>query len=385
MGQDRLYVLAGGGSGGHLCPGLAVAEALGEVDGRAEVLVLCTEREIDAKLLYDSGLRYVAQPAAPLKWGLRGMMAFWRGWRASSRMCREVMEQNDVAAVLGLGGFASGPALMMGNKLGLPVAMLNPDALPGMANRWGSKYAHRIFLQWEVAKEHFGRDAGKCVVTGCPIRKERRQFVQCSKTDQAAAKEALGLETEKLALVIVGGSLGGTNVNEAVVELLTKGGGGKTVNLQGWQVLHLAGEADQKSVEESYRQARVDAVVLAFTERMGAVLAAAELVIGRSGGSTLAEIAALGVASILLPYPYHKDNHQWRNGHVLADAGAAKMVADCCDAEETAARLQPVVAELLASKATRGEMANAARAIGRVDAAKVVAEQLKQMADEEGR
>ena len=380
MSAGRLYILAGGGSGGHLCPGLAVAEQLGELDSAAEVLLLCTQRDIDDKFLSGSDLRHITQPVAPLRWGLRSMVRFWRGWRKSAEVCRKVMTENDVAAVLGLGGFASGPAEMLGHELGVPVGMLNPDALPGKANRWGSKYADRIFLQWEVARGHFGRDAAKCVVTGCPITNERREFAPCTKTAQVAARESLGLSPQKRTLAIVGGSLGGRNVNEAMVELLTKSGDRK-LNLDGWQVLHLTGTADRDRVQQAYTEARTDAVVLAFTQRMGAVLAAAELVITRSGGSTLAEISALGVPSILLPYPYHRDNHQWRNGHVLADPGAARMVKDCCNAAETAARLQPVLAELMGSKATRGEMANAARAIGRLDAAKVVAEQLVRMAD----
>lgn len=379
MSAKRLYILAGGGSGGHLCPGLAVSEQLAQLDSPADVLLLCTQRDIDDKFLSDSGLRHIPQPVAPLRWGLRPMLKFWQGWRKSVQICRKVMTENNVAAVLGLGGFASGPALMVGHGLGVPVGMLNPDALPGRANRWGSKYADRIFLQWQAAKEHFGRDAPKCLVTGCPITKERRQFTPCTTSAQAAARQSLGLSPNKRALAIVGGSLGGKNVNEAVVELLTQSTP-PTVNLAGWQVLHLTGTADRDRVQQAYAAAHTDAVVLPFTQRMGAVLAAAELIITRAGASTLAEISALGVPSILLPYPYHRDNHQWRNGHVLADPGAARMVKDCCNAAETAARLHPVLTELIESKALRGQMANAARAIGRLDAAKVVAGQLVKMA-----
>lgn len=365
--------MAGGGSGGHLCPGLAVAEALGHIDPQSQILLLCTEREIDAKLLSPSGFRHLTQPIVPIRLGIRTIVDFLRRWRQSVRLCQKVIRQNEVAAVLGLGGFASGPALKVAHQAGLPAALLNPDAVPGKANLWASRHVDRIFLQWEVAKQHFGPAASKCVVTGCPVTQER--------VTVSESVNPLGLDIDKQTLVIVGGSMGGRNVNQAVVRLLADDPHEHTsLDLQGWQMLHLTGTEDCNWVEQAYRKAGVDVIVLAFTERIGAVLRAADIVIGRAGASTLAELTALGVPSILLPYPYHRDQHQWRNAHVLADAGAAMIVKDCCDAQQTAARLRPVLAELLASAPKREKMAAAAQAIGRIDAAKVVAEQLNLMA-----
>lgn len=373
--------MAGGGSGGHLCPGLAVAEALGHIDPQSQVLLLCTERDIDAKFLSASRFRYMTQPVVPIRLGLRTIADFWRRWRQSVRLCQKLFRQNEVAAVLGLGGFASGPALKVAHQMGLPAALLNPDAVPGKANLWGSRHVDRIFVQWEVAKQHFGAAASKCVVTGCPVTEERVTVSESVESAHGTAKHSLGLDTDKRTLVIVGGSMGGRNVNEAVVHLLAGNGDDHTsMDMQGWQVLHLTGTEDCNWVEQAYRKAGVDAIVLAFTERIGAVLRAADIVIGRAGASTLAELTALGVAGILLPYPYHRDQHQWRNAHVLADAGAAMIVKDCCDAQQTATRLRPVLLELLASTAKREEMAAAAQAIGRIDAAKAVAEQLNLMA-----
>ena len=357
-------------------PGLAVAEALREINPEAGILFLCTEREIDERILAESGFSFIPQPIVPLPRKVGQVWNFYACWRDSIGLCKGVLQREQPRAVLGLGGFASGPALKVAWKMKIPTAMLNPDAVPGIANRYARRHAQKIFLQWETSRQYFDKDESKCVVTGCPIR---RAIVQGrgAGNEGRQAKITLGLAAEKRLLVVMGGSQGGQNVNRAVVACL-KGMGnpvGQGPTLQEWQILHLTGKADKKMVEKEYSLVQIEAAVWAYTEQMDKVLAAAELVIGRAGASTLAELTAAGVASILLPYPYHKDQHQLRNAEVLAEAGAAKIVTDTCDEEKTAQALAAVLGDSMIEGEIR-KMADAARRLAKPEAAKRVAEEL---------
>ncbi|MBN1846474.1 MAG: UDP-N-acetylglucosamine--N-acetylmuramyl-(pentapeptide) pyrophosphoryl-undecaprenol N-acetylglucosamine transferase [Sedimentisphaerales bacterium] len=412
--QTNTYILAGGGSGGHLYPGLAVAEALGQLDADATVLFLCTERQIDERILAASRFSFIPQPVVPLPRRLGQIVRFYSGWRASLSLCRGIMRQERPRAVLGLGGFASGPALKTAWKLRIPTALLNPDAVPGRANRFGRRYAERIFLQWPISRQYFGKDQSKCLVAGCPIRKG---FLAA---DQAAggyykarAKIDLGLDPQMPLLVAMGGSQGGRNLNQALVACLRQGilpignpspavaetasdtaktpapapgqaaqGDARPAvepDRSDWQVLHLTGMADKNWVQKEYAEAGLGVQVQAFSDQMVSVLAAAELVIGRAGASSLAELTAMGLPSILLPYPYHKDRHQLHNAEVLAGAGAAVIVTDHKNSARTASELARVLGEILPA-AKRAAMAQAARALAAPEAAETVARQVHQMA-----
>jgi len=379
--RHKYYLLAGGGSGGHLYPGLSVAEALRKLEPEARILFLCTEREIDERIFKDQGWRYKKQPVQPIPPLRAGAIwRFWRDWRASVKMCERILADKQVAAVLGLGGFASGPAMKAAARYGVPTGMLNPDAVPGRANRFGMKYADRIFLQWQASRSFFGKYGSKCVVSGCPIRRE-------FSGPHGKREEILrqwGLEPHKKTLLVVGGSQGGRNVNQAVVELAERAvqDGSVKAILTEWQVIHLTGQQDELWVRQRYELANQNVKVLAFTERMAEILPCVDLVIGRAGASTLAELTEVGVASILLPYPYHKDQHQMRNAEVLAEAGAAEIVVDDCDAASTARRLGVKLRECLTNEKKLKEMAAAARSLAQGDAAENVARELKIMAKE---
>lgn len=382
--------MAGGGSGGHLCPGLAVAAALQQADPDGEVLFLHTERAIDETILADAGYRHEAQAIRPMPrpWNVKAVADFLRRWQTTVRQCEGVLAQAQAAGrrvgVLGLGGYAS--AAMMRGAVGAAkrgeavvkaVAMLNPDAFPGKANRWAAGYAQRIFLQWEQARSPFGRHGGKCVVTGCPVRPGFTP-VQ-SQTEVAAARESLGLTPDRDVLVVLGGSQGGRNVNEAMAILARQG------NVpNAWQVWHQTGRADRDRVEHAYKQASVTAKVVEFEPKMELVLRGASLVAARAGASSLAELTAVGVGAILLPYPYHRDQHQRKNAQVLERAGAAVMVTDTCEAQRTASRLAETLAQC-AREEKRKAMAVAARQLGRADAAAQIARELIEMTTCQGR
>ena len=365
----KSFIFAGGGSGGHLFPGLAVASALQKIDQNVQILFLATERPIDSQILEPTAFKYIPQPIKPIP-SLKkpiDIWKFWQSWRQTVHLCRHLLLENPPQAILGLGGFASGPALMVASKQLIPTALLNPDAVPGRANRFGRRFSQKIFLQWESSRPHFGPDAPKCVVTGCPIREMFSEI----KNDKPHARKELGLNPEKRTLVIMGGSQGGYNVNQAAVECLTNG----KIDLKAWQILHLTGNKDKTYALEKYQAASITAQVWEFTDKMDKVLQAADLVVARAGASSLAEITVVGVPSILIPYPYHKDQHQLRNAEVLAQVGAAQIVMDECDKVKTAQNLVKILQECQKDKVL-SSMSQAALSLGKKQAAETVAREL---------
>jgi UDP-N-acetylglucosamine--N-acetylmuramyl-(pentapeptide) pyrophosphoryl-undecaprenol N-acetylglucosamine transferase len=369
MSERGTILLAGGGTGGHLYPGISVAQALAEACPELAPLFLCTNREIDAVILKPTGFQFMVQPIVPPQRNIGGLLRFWRSWRETKDLVRQVFSSTQPRAVLGLGGYAAGVAVKLAALSGLPAAILNPDVIPGRANQYLMKYVSAVCCQFEATSAHVSREhRPKLRLTGCPVR---REFAMPRERAQAAAR--LGLHPNLLTLVITGASQGAATVNEAVLAVVS------SLKLHGWQILHLAGRDHAGSVAQAYRERALPATVIDFTPEMADVWAVADLAVSRAGASTCAELTVCGVPSILMPYPYHKDMHQRANASVLADAGAAVLLDDQKDARRNAERLRPVLEGLLYDAGRRAEMAAAARALGRPDAARSVVEVLKEL------
>ena len=374
MDDGTTVLLAGGGTGGHLYPGIAVAEALADALPGARPVFLTTTREIDKVILSHTPFEQIPQPIHPLPSAknIGGLLQFWRSWRETKELVRKILRERKPAAVLGLGGYAAGVAVKMAADRGIPTAILNPDVVPGKANKYLMKAARAVCCQFEATAGHVssGESKKKIHVTGCPIR--------CGIRDVPPREEALarlGLDPALSTLVITGASLGAKTVNEATVAMFS----GMTV--RGWQILHLTGRDHADSVRAGYRDLSVSARIIDFTPAMADVWAAADLAISRSGASSCAELTACGVPSILMPYPFHKDQHQRLNAKVLADAGAALLVDDQKDRRANAETLRPVVQSLLYDLDRRRAMADAAKRLGRPHASRAVADVLVGMID----
>lgn len=341
-------VIACGGTGGHLFPGLAVAEAWTARGGR--VLLLVSEKEIDreASRKY-AGYRFETIPALPKPptFSPRMLPFLASLWRTIGR-CRGLLRDFGADAVLGMGGFTSLPPVLAGKKLGLPGFVHDSNALPGKANRMTARWCHEVLLGLSAAEKHFPGRA--CRVTGTPVRAELRQLPPRS---EAAAK--WGLDPAKKTLLVMGGSQGARRLNSLVA------GAALPEDLQ---VLHLAGPGDEERVRaeagprEGYK-------VVGFCDDMPAAYAVADAVLARSGASSLTELAHLGLPSILVPFPHAADDHQTVNARVFADAGAAYLEPE---AELDGPRLATRIGELLHDD-TRTRMSAAARALAVPDAA----------------
>lgn len=355
------YFLAGGGTGGHLFPGLAVAAALRRRQPDAQITFFTTSKPLDAELVMRASYDQVVQPVRPLAVNPLKWWSFYQAWRRSVATATEHLRRARPRAVLGLGGYAAGPVVAAAHRLGIRAGILNPDAIPGRANRFLSRFADLVAVQWDCTTQRIRRREA-CQVLGCPIRAE---FAQATREKGLAEFK---LDGGRPVLLATGASQGATTVNDVLLQLWPE----FVRRHPEWQLLHLTGKGADEKVRVAYKAAGVAAQVLSFTHAMPLALAAADVVVSRAGASTLAEITALGKASILLPYPFHRDRHQHANAQVLVDAGAAVLVEDLRSARATLPALAAAL-ESICDAGRRDAMSTAAKTLGRLNAADDVA------------
>ncbi len=372
-------VIACGGTGGHLFPGVAVAERL--LGRQHEVRLLVSEKAVE-----QTALTGVTALAGASQWGVRSIKAvgfaglsqlipFCSQLAQSVRECAELYAEFQPDVVLGMGGFTSAPAVLATRWTGgRPVAVIHEsNAVPGKANRWAGKVADHVALGLPDCARFFRRKP--VTVTGTPIRS---RLSRGERVPDAAAR--LGLEAGKLTVAVMGGSQGAHAINEAIACALPW--------LDDWraraQFVHLSGTADEAFVREAYERNGMPAKVMGFCHEMELVYSVADVVIARSGAATLTEIATFGVPAILVPYPQAAGNHQWHNARAFERAGAAKLMEQSALTTGMHAargeRLAEAVNDLLQDEARRTEMAQAARSLAHGDAAQRMVELLEQCA-----
>lgn len=350
MTSSVSILFAGGGSGGHLFPGIAVAEALGGVADR--IGFVGNGSDLERQEVLSRGYEYFAVPSVSTldlrRRPVRSLGAAWRSYREARRIVRQFAP----AAVIGLGGYASVPTVMAASRLRVPVTLLEQNVIPGRATRWLSRSADRVCVAFEETRSSLGL-AGSCRWTGNPVR-------QIASIEQGRRAEHL--------LLVLGGSQGARSLNVAVPEALRRVGHPGP----GWRVMHQSGEHDAAAVQAAYRACGWEASVEPFLKLPPRWLAQSELVISRAGATTLAEIACEGVATVLVPYPHATDDHQRANAEWFVCRGAARMVEETGGREMLVAGLAEEVGGLLGSRAGRQEMACAMRTLGRSRAADAV-------------
>lgn len=344
-------MIACGGTGGHLFPGIAVAEELRSRGHDAVLLISEKQVDRDGATKY-TGLRFKVVPAIakPSSLSPRMLPFLWRLWRTAGD-CRELLRAERSSAVLGMGGFTSLPPVYAGHRLGLPAFVHDSNALPGRANRLTARFCTKVMVGMAAAVPHFG--TRPTVVTGTPVRLELRELPP---REQAAA--TFGLDPARPVVLVTGGSQGALRLNHLAAAA--------AASLPAdWQVLHIAGASGETAAREASRN-RPGYHVLGFCDRMADAYAAADLVIARAGASSLTEFARAGLPAILVPYPFAADDHQTRNAEVFTAAGAAELVQERdLDAAGLAARIQGILGDLQRSAA----MAQAARGLDTPDAA----------------
>ena len=308
MTEPAHFIMAGGHTGGHITPALAVADVLRE-HGHVPVFI-GTQRGLEAKLVPAAGF--------PIEWievgGLKGAGALKR-LLTIKQLPRAIwkslqyLRQYRPAAVFSMGGFVAGPVALAAILLGLPIVIMEPNAMPGAVNRYIGRFVAKALLSFPEAVRYFPK--GRTELSGMPVR---REFF-------ALQRKPPG---DKVTVLITGGSQGAQRLNEAAQDswrLFQK-------SKLPVRLIHQTGSAQYNEISRAFKKAGLDGEVTAFITDMPAAFAAADVILSRSGAGTVAEIAAAGKASILVPYPFAADQHQLKNAEALVKAGAAHMVLD---------------------------------------------------------
>ncbi|HEX8280549.1 MAG TPA: undecaprenyldiphospho-muramoylpentapeptide beta-N-acetylglucosaminyltransferase [Chthoniobacterales bacterium] len=323
-------VIACGGTGGHLFPGLAVAEVL-RSRGH-EVLLFISEKEIDSVAVSKHPeFRFEKLPTIGLPSPFSpAIVRFTQRFHESLSLCRQIYRQFNPSVVLGMGGFTSTAPVLAGRMRKIPTFIHESNAIPGKANRLTARMTRAVLLGFQECAQFFPK--ARTEVTGTPVRSELRRV------DRAEARRKLGLREDLRTLLVMGGSQGATGINQAVIKSLP--------SLQGeaLQVIHLSGARDERLAADNYQREKIPAYVAAFHHEMEEVYSAADFAIARSGAASLTELAAFALPSLLIPFPYAADDHQTRNAEIFARAEAAVLLRE---AELSADVLARKIRELL--------------------------------------
>ncbi len=342
-------IVAGGGTGGHVIPALAIAQELRSLY-RAQVLFVGTQRGIETRLVPAAGFQlHLIQVGAlnrvDLATRLKTLLDLPRAFMESAKLVREF--RPDV--MIGVGGYASGPAMLTAAMMSVPTIAFEPNVVPGFANRMVAPMVSAAAVHFEATCHYFRN----CHVTGVPVRQEFFHVPTRSKDARPT-------------LLVFGGSQGAHAINQAVLGALPK----LMEAVPGIHVIHQTGERDYVPAQAVYLRSMISAEVSPFIDDMPGAFARADLLVCRSGASTVAEITAAGKPAIFVPLPTAADDHQTQNAATLVDGGAARLLPQ---SELSSDRLVNEIAELLRDRAPLAAMAEAARRFAHPDAAAKIA------------
>ena len=336
--SSRCVAIACGGTGGHLFPGLAVAEQLQRRG--CTVTLLVSPKEVDQHAVQSArGMEIVTLPAVALQRGSR--LAFGRGFFQSWRAARKSFLAHPPQAVLAMGGFTSAPPVLAARSVSAKTFLHESNTIPGRANRWLARLVDQAFVGFPQARRRL--PAKETTVTGTPVRTDFRP------RDAGECRAALGLDPARPVVLVMGGSQGATGINDLILSALPQ----LAAPGSHWQWLHLTGPHDGEKVRAAYAKLGLTAVVHPFLREMDQALAAATVAVNRSGASSLAEFAALRVPSVLVPFPHAADDHQLHNARAFADTGAAFLLEQ---KGATPERVVQLIGELIENSATREKM-----------------------------
>jgi len=352
-------IVAGGGTGGHVIPALAIAQEL-RSRYAAEVLFVGTARGIETRLVpaADFALELIevgALKAVSLATRIRTSLALPRAIALS----HEILTRFCADVVIGVGGYASGPVMLAAVVKNIPRLGFEPNRVPGLANRLVGMMVSAAAVQFQQTCRYFQN----CHVTGVPVR---RAFFEVGQQARKKFEADAAGPGPRHTLLVFGGSQGAHAINQAVIESLID----LNVCIAGLHIIHQTGEHDYHQAQTAYLNAGISAEVYPFIEDMPGAFARADLLLCRSGASTVAEIAAAGKPAVFVPFPHAADDHQTRNAEALCESGAALLLPE---KQLTPARLVEVVSALIADGRRRRAMSEAARQLAHPDAASQIA------------
>ncbi len=350
-------VFAGGGTAGHLFPGLAVAEELRHLDSSLHVRFVGTNKPWERQAVENSGFDYLSLPCRPWPKRLAALPSFLGTNVAGYYRARQLLRGGRVAAVVGLGGYARRRWRWPPAHCAVPLVLLEQNAIAGRATRWLAPRARHVCLAMDCARRSFPAHF-PVQVTGNPIR------ARFAPSGPSAQHRGAGLQ-----LVVLGGSFGAASLNRAIPHALSR----IRSSLEGWRIVHQAGHADVDATRRLYRLHGLQAEVVSFVDDMPGLLANTDLAICRAGGTTLAELAVARVPALLVPYPLAADDHQRANAQVFVSSGACAMVDERSASVPLEVALAGSLLDLIQEPSRRTRMAKAMTRLARPNAAKEVA------------
>lgn len=353
-------LIAGGGTGGHLFPGIAVAEEFLARNNSNEVLFVGTERGIEARLLPRLGYRLECITASGIKGQsplakIRSAAQLLYGYAQSRRILKEFRPD----LVLGVGGYASAPVVLAARGMQIRRFIHEQNAIPGLTNKLLARFAEKVFISIEESRKFFPEDA--TILTGNPLRKEILWNVPLGQKTPGSG--------EKQKLLVFGGSAGAHRINTAMIESLPFLAGVKERLI----ITHQTGEKDRAEVRKAYEQAGFAAEVTPFIDDMAAAYSNADMIVCRAGATTIAEVTACGKACIFIPYPYAADDHQRRNAEALLKKEAGYMILE---RELSGESLAFQILELIAHPEHIEQTGRNARSLAQLDAAQVIVDEM---------
>jgi UDP-N-acetylglucosamine--N-acetylmuramyl-(pentapeptide) pyrophosphoryl-undecaprenol N-acetylglucosamine transferase len=319
-------VIACGGTGGHLFPGLAVAEVL--KDRGHEILLLISEKQIDATAVRERPeFRVEKIPSIGMpKLASRELFPFAGKFLQGFLACQKIYRTFRPEVVLGMGGFTSTAPILCGRMAGLPTFIHESNAIPGKANRLNARLSGKVLLGFRECGQYF--PTAKVEITGTPIRTSLQ-----SPLNRDLALEHLRLKPILKTVLVMGGSQGARGINEAVGASLSHFANEPV------QFIHLTGQEDENKVFKRYKREGIPAFVSAFYGRMEEAYSVADVAVARSGAASLTELSYFGLPSVLIPYPYAAENHQQLNAKIFADNFAAELLEESKATGDALARL----------------------------------------------
>jgi UDP-N-acetylglucosamine--N-acetylmuramyl-(pentapeptide) pyrophosphoryl-undecaprenol N-acetylglucosamine transferase len=381
-------VFAGGGTGGHLFPGLAVAERLVAEQPDVRITFAGSGRHFERTQVAGSGYDHLAIRCRPWPRRVWRLPAFVADNLAGYFAARRFLRDEQVSVVVGLGGYASAATARAAIACRVPLILLEQNAVPGRATRWLAPSADAVCLAMEPSRSFFPARC-KLRMTGNPIRAgfalsqiAAASNVPCETAgchghlacaDAQHWQDGSGTPRDASStprqLLVLGGSGGARTLNENVPRALSR----LKEHLDGWRVIHQAGDAEHEATRHRYRESGVPATVVPFLGNLPEVLSHADLAVCRAGGTTLAELAASGVPALLVPYPHAADDHQRRNAEVYATGGGCVTLDERDGRGPLDARLADILERLLADGGLRQSMSQSIRVLARPSAAEDVA------------
>ncbi|UCC80339.1 MAG: undecaprenyldiphospho-muramoylpentapeptide beta-N-acetylglucosaminyltransferase [Candidatus Zixiibacteriota bacterium] len=364
--KNRKRVLfAGGGTAGHLMPAINIAREMVILNNEIVPHFVGKKNGMESRIVKNNGFEIDEIDVIGMRRTISGIIKFAVKWFSGYRQAKNIINDTSPVAVVGTGGYISAPVVKAAYRKGIPIFLQEQNSLPGLASRTLSRYALVIFTAYESAAKYLNR--AKCVMIGNPVRTD------ITSGDRIRSLQIFDLDSQMNTLLVLGGSSGARAINLAVLNFIK---GDRLPD--DWQILWQTGENDYQFIRSSVSPDENRIKILAFIDDMPAAYSASDLVISRAGAMALSEITAVGLPSVLIPFPYATGDHQTLNAKALEESGAAVIIPE----KEMNKKLEDIVRDLFNNASKRRSMSENARHLGKPGAAKAIAKTILEKIDE---